>query len=684
MKKTFSMLIAVLALGAALQTATAQNQERNSNLQNSSARIDLQKAAEFDGRAAFGENIGKMFAEKYYWKDEYYLTMRDGARLYTAVYWPKDTVRKHPILVCRTPYSCAPYGRDYTDEFNSHHLGTYLEEGYIIVFQDVRGRYRSQGRFMHIRPMLDAADAARSSEAAAAIYAGTGKRSKNIPTDESTDSYDTVDWLIHNIRCNNGKVGFTGNSYPGFYAMLAGLCGHPAIKAVAPQAPVTDWFMGDDVHHNGAFCMADAFGFVPWLDVYMMPTTKYPSTPRLIPKGTSPYDFYLEKGCIDSLTTMLGLQYGSYFWQDICQHPDYDEFWKARDTRRHCYNVKPAVLVTGGEYDGEDLYGAINLYKAICAQSPSTDCRLAFGPWRHGSWLGRPIPLYDMDPTYDYFFDMELPFFNYYLKGEGSLESLPKALVFDTGLNAWRNYDSEPEEFASGAFEATADGASARAGRSSGRGSELVLSLEEGNSLALDERSEMEGGVKSGIGSGMVAEYVSDPKNPVPSDGPNPHGKSYMYDDQSFLTSRADVAAFTSTALTENVSVSGPVRVALNVSASTTDADFVVKLIDVDTTGYQLMVRGDIMPARFRNGFEKPEPLVPNEKAKVTFVMPDICHTFLPGHKIMVVVQSSWFPLFAMNPQNFVENFYRCNTDDYVKSTIKVLSGSTLTVPEGR
>lgn len=678
------MLIAALALGTVLQTATAQNKEQDSNLQNSSARIDLQKAAEFDGRAAFGENIGKTFAEKYYWKDEYYLTMRDGARLYTAVYWPKDTVRKHPILVCRTPYSCAPYGRDYTDEFNSHHLGTYLEEGYIIVFQDVRGRYRSQGRFMHIRPMLDAADAARSSEAAAAIYAGTGKRSKNIPTDESTDSYDTVDWLIHNIRCNNGKVGFTGNSYPGFYAMLAGLCGHPAIKAVAPQAPVTDWFMGDDVHHNGAFCMADAFGFVPWLDVYMMPTTKYPSTPRFISKGTNPYDFYLEKGCIDSLTTMLGLQYGSYFWQDICQHPDYDEFWKARDTRRHCYNVKPAVLVTGGEYDGEDLYGAINLYKAICAQSPSTDCRLAFGPWRHGSWLGRPIPLYDMDPTYDYFFDMELPFFNYYLKGEGSLESLPKALVFDTGLNAWRSYDSEPEEFASGAFEATADGANARVGRSSGRGSELVLSLEEGNSLALDERSEMEGGVKSGMGSGMVAEYVSDSKNPVPSDGPNPHGKSYMYDDQSFSTSRADVAAFTSAALTENVSVSGPVSVALNVSASTTDADFVVKLIDVDTTGYQLMVRGDIMPARFRNGFEKPEPLVPNEKAKVTFVMPDICHTFLPGHKIMVVVQSSWFPLFAMNPQNFVENFYRCSTDDYVKSTIKVLSGSTLTVPEGR
>ena len=654
MKKMFSMLIAALALGAALQTATAQNQAQDSNLQNASARIDLQKAAEFNSKAAFGQNIGKAFAEAYYWKDEYYITMRDGIRLYTAVYWPKDTVRKHPILVRRTPYSCAPYGRDYTDEFNSHHLGTYLEEGYIIVFQDVRGRYRSQGRFMHIRPMLDAADAARSSEAAAAIYAGTGKRSKNIPTDESTDSYDTVDWLIHNIHGNNGRVGFTGNSYPGFYAMLAGLCGHPAVKAVSPQAPVTDWFMGDDVHHNGAFCMADTFGFVPWLDVFMPPTTKYPNAPQFIPKGASPYDYFLGKGCIDSLTTMLGLQYGSYFWQDICQHPNYDEFWQARDTRRHCYNVKPAVFVTGGEYDGEDLYGAINLYKAICTQSPSTDCRLAFGPWRHGGWLGRSIALYDMSPTYDYFFDMELPFFNYYLKGEGSLESLPKALVFDTGINAWRSYDSEPQEFVSG------------------RGRKLVMSLEEGKSLALD--------TKSGMGGGPVAEYVSDPKNPVPSDGPHPHGKSYMYDDQSFSTSRSDVAAFTSEIMDGSITVAGPVSVALNVSASTSDADFVVKLIDVDKTGYQLMVRGDIMPARFRNGFEKPEPLTPNEKTNVTFVMPDVCHTFLPGHKIMVTVQSSWFPLFAMNPQNYVENIYKAEVSDFQASTITIYSGSTISV----
>jgi putative CocE/NonD family hydrolase len=615
-----------------------------------------------DSRAAFGECIGKAYAETYYWKSEKMITMRDGVRLFTSIYWPKDTVRKHPILIRRTPYSCAPYGREYTDELNSHHLGTYLTEGYIIVFQDVRGRYASGGRFMQIRPLLDDADAARSAEAAAAIKAGKRRPSGDVPTDEATDSYDTVDWLIGNVSGNNGRVGFTGNSYPGFYAILAGLCGHPAIKAVSPQAPVTDWFMGDDVHHDGAFCMADSFGFIPWLDVAMPPTHQYPERPQLIPDGMSKFDFFKEKLSIDSLTIALKA-YGSGFWYDICSHPSYDEFWKARDTRRHCYDVRPAVLVTGGEYDAEDLYGAINLYKAICTQSPSTDCRLAFGPWRHGGWLGRSIPLYDQTPNYDYFYSMELPFFNYYLKGEGTLEDVPKALVYDTGTNVWNSFDEVPVEFASAA------------GSKSLRGKSLVLSLEEGRHLALN---------KKGKAGKEIASYVSDPADPVPFSDPKPHAMNYMYADQSFSTSRSDVAAFTSEVLDGSITVAGPVSVALNVSASTSDADFVVKLIDVDTTGYQLMVRGDIMPARFRNGFEKPEPLIPNEKAEVTFAMPDICHTFLPGHRIMVVVQSSWFPLFAMNPQNYVENIYKAKVSDFQASTIKVYSGSTVSVRTGR
>ena len=603
-------------------------------------------------RAKYAENVGKAYAECYYSKSAGYVAMRDGVRLYTTVYRPKDTLEKHPILIVRTPYSSGPYGEGFPNEFNSHYYGTYIMEGYILVFQDVRGRYLSEGSFEQVRPVR--ANANRSANATRSATS-TG----SAESDETTDVYDTVEWLLANVPGNNGRVGLVGCSYLGFYAFCGALSGHPAVKAVSPQAPVGDWFMGDDIHHNGAFCLIDAFGFIPSMDRQSEPCTRYPRMPAFAKAGTDTYDFFLQAGCIDSLTRMLG-GYGGGFWKQITEHPDYDDFWKSRSTLGHCAGVGPAVLVTGGEYDGEDLYGAINLYRTIRRESPETDCRLAFGPWKHGGWMDRPIPLYDMTPNYFYFFNMELPFFNFYLKGEGSEESFPRTLVFETGRNVWRECDTWP------AAEA---------------GAEVRFTLEANATLSVD--STLPRSNKSRGGRNAIATYVSDPKSPVPSNRPGEYGKQYMYEDQSFLSGRSDTAPFMSGALESDVTVSGPLSVSLVVSASTTDADLVVKLIDVDPSGYQLLVRGDIMPARFREGFEKPVALKPGRRTTVSFTMPDVCHTFLKGHRILVVVQSSWFPLFAMNPQTFTENIYTCSPDLFVPSRISIYAGSlTLYKPQ--
>lgn len=583
--------------------------------------------------ARLGETQGKARAEAEYSKIESRIPMRDGISLFTSIYYPKDTLAKHPILMIRTPYSCSPYGSEFPEQFNTHYYGTYILEGYILVFQDVRGRYLSEGHYEQVRP-IDPSIAADHSR---------------VQTDEATDTYDTIEWLLENVPGNNGKVGLTGCSYPGFYAFAGALSCHPAVKAVSPQAPVTDWFMGDDIHHNGALCLSDAFSFIPGMDRHEPPATTYSPMPSFIKEGQNAYDFFLSVGCVDSLTNVLG-SYGKGFWKDIMDHPDYDSFWKERNTLQHCGSLSPAVLVVGGEFDAEDLYGAVNLYKTIRKNCPHTDCRFAFGPWKHGGWLGSPVERYDRTPNHHYFFSMELPFFNYYLKGEGSPDAFPRTLVFDTGSDIWNEYDNWPA-------------ASSRC--------DVFLELQPKSALSIKKKSSK--AVKTR--KKAIAEYVSDPSRPIPSYRSEARKKAYMYEDQSFLADRSDTAPFQSGILESDLALQGPVNVQLTVSSSSTDADFIVKLIDVDSTGLQRMVRCDIMPARFRKGFEKPEALKPGKKTDIRFTMADICHSFLKGHRVMVVVQSSSFPLFAMNPQTFTPNVFKCPAELQVPSTITIYGG---------
>lgn len=580
-----------------------------------------------------------------YYKRECYITMRDGVRLFTSIYAPRDTVKTHPILLTRTPYSCSPYGEGgFADRLTDSNVKPYVDRGYIIVCQDVRGRYMSEGEYVHVRPYI------------------ANKSDRQI--DEASDAYDTVDWLIANVSRNNGRVGVIGTSYPGFYALMAGLSGHPAIRVIVPQAPVTDWFMGDDTHHNGAFELADAFSLLTWMDrPRSRPEQKQAPNPlyRKMPE----YDYFLSTRTVDSLTRMLHANYPVHFWDQMMLHPDYDSWWQARNTRNACYDIRPAVLVVGGEFDAEDCYGAVNLYRAIRKQSPSADCRFVFGPWKHGGWNSSGRRLGDIrfgieSPSRTYFDSVELPFVDYYLRDAGSLESIPAAKIFLSGANRWCDFSQWP----------------------SVESRKTDIYLRENGSLSFDPSTRRH----------SSSSYVSDPSNPVPHTATKDRTKAYMYEDQRFAHQRADVLTFTGEALAEAVTLVGPVEVTLNVSISTTDADFVVKLIDVfpddfayddlvdglgdanSTTqmgGYELLVRGDIMRGRYRNSFSTPQAFVPRQPTEVRFVMPDIAHTFAAGHRIMIQIQSSWFPLFDCNPQQMVD-IYRCKADAFVPCTVEI------------
>lgn len=352
------------------------------------------------------------------------IPMRDGIKLYTAVYEPKDNSRQHPILMHRSPYSCSPYGEGFDRHFRTN-LKNYIEHRYIIVFQDVRGRHKSEGIFIQVRPLNKNKK---------------GKKDKkNI--DEATDTYDTIEWLIHNTY-NNGNVGTWGISYDGFYATMTASSNHPALKAVSPQAPVTDWFRGDDRHHNGAFTLLQTTNFLPRLEG------------RHIGKGVmnqivknDVYTDFLTLGTFKNVDDLVR-DTTQTLWNDIKNHPDFDDFWKERDARTSCYNLKPAILVVGGLYDSEDCYGAWNLYKAIKEQSPDTDLYLTFGPWWHGAWTVRGFQgfgnLYFGKSTSAYYMDnIEYPFFRYFLEGKGE-KPKHKVNIFHTGENEWKTYDEWP------------------------------------------------------------------------------------------------------------------------------------------------------------------------------------------------------------------------------------------------
>ncbi len=573
-----------------------------------------------------------------YYKIERSIPMRDGIHLFTSIYLPKDTTEDHPILMMRTPYSCRPYGTVNYRNFWDNHWKYYLREGYIIVIQDVRGRWMSEGKFVDVRPFIP-------------------NKKSDQEVDEASDTYDAIDWLIANLPHNNKRVGVTGISYPGFYSTMAALSGHPALKAVSPQAPVTDWFTGDDFHHNGAFFVMDAFAFYTFFgQPRPKPTTVGPNGFRFPVQDN--YKFYLETGALKNFNEKY-LGDSLLFWNELMQHPNLDEWWKARNPRNFVTNVKPAMLIVGGLFDAEDCFGAWNTYKAIEQKSPKADNRLVIGPWFHGQWkrnegssLGHVR--FGAKTSEWYQNQIEIPFFNYHLKGKGDISYLAEASVFFSGANKWQFFNQWPPQ----------------------EMQEKTIYLQQGGKLAWSKPSN----------SISFSEYISDPAKPVPyAEGVHlRRTREYMLDDQRFAARRPDVLVFETEVLSDALTLAGTITADLKVSISGTDADFVVKVIDVfpddfkygehdayPMGGYQMLVRGEVIRGRFRNSFEHPEAFTPDKVETVRFELPDVAHTFQKGHRLMIQIQSSWFPLVDRNPQQFID-IYHCEDSDFQKATIRV------------
>ena len=581
--------------------------------------------------------------KNHYTKKEVTITMRDGIKLHTTIYSPKDTSKKYPILFSRTPYSCAPYGEN---EFRSK-IGpneTLMKEGNIIVYQDVRGRWNSEGVYDNVRAYIP------------------NKKKKQV--DEASDTFDSIDWLIKNVPNNSGKVGVWGISYPGFYASYSLLDAHPALKAVSPQAPIGDFYF-DDFHHNGAYLLSywvatTVFGYEK-----TQPTTeawyKFPDL------GTKDhYQFFLDAGPLSNLDKYY--KDDNVFWQQLKQHPDYDDFWKSRGIIQHLKNIKPAVMTVGGWFDAEDLYGPLETYKNIEKNSTNYNT-IVMGPWSHGDW-SRTNERQSIGNVYfgsniSKFFqeEVEAKFFNHFLKEEATGKtSLPEAYMYDTGKNEWKTFAQWPPKEAE----------------------KKAFTL---NRNALSEISTMDF---------RFEEFISDPKKPVPHTEDIEHGftpRKFMTDDQRFAARRPDVLVFETPVLEEDVIWAGEILAKLKVATTGTDADWVVKLIDVfpgdaenfpETEKYQrmsnyhMMVRSEVMRGRYRNSFEKPEPFVPNEVTDVTIKLQDVLHTFKKGHKIQIQVQSTWFPYIDLNPQTFVENIFYAKEEDFQKQTHRVYNSSSI------
>jgi len=557
------------------------------------------------------------YVRAHYTKYEFRIPMRDGKRLFTAVYVPKDAAAgPYPFLIDRTPYGVSPYGEDRypmrlgpSDEFE--------KGGYIFVYQDVRGRWMSEGEFAEMRPHLD---------------------EKNSPqdVDDASDTYDTIEFLLKHVANNNGKAGIWGISYPGFYTSASIIDSHPALVAASPQAPMTDLFLGDDAYHGGTFMLSANFDFYVFFYPQKEPQTPKPTVP--FDYGTpDSYKFYLQAGNIANLDKLY-LKGSNWLFNDQAKHWTYDAYWQQRDLSRHMKNVHCAVLVVGGWYDAEDLSGPYRTFNAIGKYNPETPATLVEGPWVHGGWArGDGSRLGDVEfnsKTSEYFrTNIQFPFFEHYLKGKGAAQ--PKAVVFETGTNLWRRFDAWPPKAAQ----------------------PKTLYFHAGGKLSLEPPSEAKG----------VDEYLSDPNHPVPFVGytTDTVPQRYMVDDQRFASYRPDVLVYQTDPLEEDVTIAGPISPKLKVSSSGTDSDYDVKLIDVypevypdpdgashgnkrildapplQMGGYQQLLRGEPFRAKFRNSWEKPEPLSPGKTTEIDFQMPDLLHTFRRGHRIMVQVQSS-------------------------------------------
>lgn len=591
------------------------------------------------------------YIKSHYTKTEVMIPMRDGVKLFACIYEPKDKKQKYPIMFDRTPYSVGPYGLEaYKTLLGPDEL--FAREGYIFVYEDVRGRYMSEGQFEDVRPYIP------------------NKKGNQI--DETTDTYDTVDWLIKNVPNNNGRVGVYGISYPGFYTSMAGIDGHPAIKAISPQAPVSDWFHGDDMHHNGALFLAQNFAFFTGFGQPRPTPTSGNDYLKRFNFGTQDgYKFYLEMGGLKNSSEAYRTQFGFpiKFWEQMMQHPNYDRFWKERNIFPNLKNIHAAVMTVGGWYDNEDLFGALNTYQSIERQNPGIYNVLVMGPWCHGcwertdgDWLGTA---YFGSKTGVYYREhFELPFFNHFLKDKGDISQIKEVNGFDTGADEWTDL----------------------ANWSPSASTDMLLYLNANGRLSFARVAART----------AYDEYVSDPMNPVPYTEKITlnYPRDFMTEDQRFAATRPDVLVYQTDRLTADLTVAGNIKPELFISSSSTDSDFVVKLIDVfpddfklpdnlkppdDSAaciikpgGHEMLLRGEPFPARFRNSFERPEPLRPNVPTKISFVMPGIVHTFKKGHRIMVQIQSTWFPLVARNLQKFMPN-YKLGTDaDFQKATERV------------
>jgi putative CocE/NonD family hydrolase len=546
--------------------------------------------------------------KKSYSKAEFRIPMRDGKRLFTVVYAPKDTTRTYPFLITRTPYSVAPYGSGKYPK-TLYPGDEFARDGFIFVYQDVRGRGMSEGIWEEMTPQRTG---------------GTG-------VDESTDTYDTIEWLLHHVPGNNGKAGLVGISYSGFYTSAGMIDAHPALVAASPQAPIADLYRGDDGFHNGAFFLAANFDF--YASFEKQDDAQKPKRDKDRDFGTDDgYKFYLGMVPLREASEKY-LKGKNPYWTDILAHPDYDSFWQGRNLLPRLRDIKPAVLVVGGWFDAEDLSGTLKTYRAIGKQSPGTERWLVMGPWSHGGWArGDGERLGDIEfgsKTAEFFQrEIQVPFFGHFLKGAAKPD-LPRAYMFETGTNQWRRYDEWPPPNAKS----------------------RKIYFRDAKKLSFDAP----GGEKG------VDEYTSDPANPVPYISKPGIGmnRNYMTGDQRFVLGRADVLSYVSEPLARDFTAAGPVSPELYVSTTGTDADFVVKLVDVypdgqgKLSGYQQLVRGEPFRGKFRHSFEKPEPFTPGKIESIRFTMPDVNHCFRSGHRIMVQIQSSWFPLVDRNPQIF-------------------------------
>ena len=588
-----------------------------------------------------------------YTKTEQYIAMRDGVKLFTAIYTPKDDSQTYPIIMQRTPYSVRPYGEgNYRRTLGPN--AYLMREKYIFVYQDARGRYKSEGNFREMTPAIE-------------------NKKNNKDVDESSDTYDTVEWLLKNTK-NNGKVGQWGISFPGYYSSAGLPNAHPAMAAVSPQAPMSDEFIGDDCYHNGAFFLMDNFGFYSGFDG---PKTKdgtgYQS--HFNAEYNDAYKYFLDFGPLKKTNAAPYFADPNSIWRQTTAHPVYDEFWQSRNIKKHLKNIKPAVLVVGGWFDAEDLYGALKTYAAIEKQSPGNNNRLVMGPWTHGGWAapawkGFAQYQFGSDVNKYYQQEIETKFFNFYLKGKGAFDQ-SEVTVFETGTNEWKHYrewpplNSQPTTYY---FAKNGGMAVARL-------------LSEPSSTT----------------------YESDPAKPVPYTNviSGHRNNEYMAEDQRFASRRPDVVSFQTDTLTEDLTLTGEIVANLMVSMTGSDADFIVKVIDVwpigstvpaaqegskpvIMDGYQQMVRAEVLRGKFRNSFSKPEPFVKDKIEKVTVKLNEVAHTFKKGHRVMVQVQSSWFPLVDRNPQKFM-NIFEASESDFQKSRITIHhdanNSSSITLP---